>query len=718
MKKLRKSKNIIRIWILTYICILLIPTVANIIISYYFTNGMNEEIENYNKEYLSKIATDVDNLLLENILLTQQLSENKLLREIAAYDSIGNAEYRRVYDFLNSGLYNYFNRTVEDMCIYLKNSGAMLTKGAFAEKRLAYEIFPLDESVGEEEWQRLVTNSYNHTYMQLGDNLYEIHTLFFGTDYEVNVFIKFGKSYFHWKGSELFPEGANIMICEPDGDMVYSVDETASFDKLDFAEDMGVLTVKSGSDSNMVCYLKSNVSNWIYLMSVPRTEFYANTNNMQVLELVVLLVFLAIGIAVIILVSVHNFKPLRKIISDLGGEPSQSGYDFIESSINRISYKYDDMSRRNLVSQLLMNSLAAHSSEGLLSDYGITVSGKVSAVVMTVNSGGDMIDPMSNRREVDAFYGALENVFTEIASEHGFGTYFTSCDGVMSVLVDMSGDISLTDLLIKLDGIYESVLGVKCTLCCGSIEPDISRISSSFGRAKQVLSLMHFMGEVGVGCYSEKMSESLRTGEKELNVLRVAILNGDTDTWSDKLRELFSFGIQKPRISDIRLVMYDISRLLLELCKEKHISTAPEGIRSIAEAESFDGFIRRMQDIAHILNTHTEEEADEIDNIAGIKSFVAENYKNSELSNQMIAEHIGFSVNYVSKYFKKQTGEGLLEYITRVRVEDAKRLLAQTDKTIGEIAVEVGFYNALALIRAYKKVEGITPTQYRAIKDK
>lgn len=59
----------------------------------------------------------------------------------------------------------------------------------------------------------------------------------------------------------------------------------------------------------------------------------------------------------------------------------------------------------------------------------------------------------------------------------------------------------------------------------------------------------------------------------------------------------------------------------------------------------------------------------------------------------------------------------MLNYITQMRVERAKHLLVTTDMVIQDIAAESGFYNALALMRAYKKLKGITPTQYRKIKD-
>ena len=65
--------------------------------------------------------------------------------------------------------------------------------------------------------------------------------------------------------------------------------------------------------------------------------------------------------------------------------------------------------------------------------------------------------------------------------------------------------------------------------------------------------------------------------------------------------------------------------------------------------------------------------------------------------------------------FKKSINTGVLEYISQRRVDEAKRLLKSGSGTVNEIAQQVGYANSLALIRAFKKLEGITPATYRKI---
>ena len=68
---------------------------------------------------------------------------------------------------------------------------------------------------------------------------------------------------------------------------------------------------------------------------------------------------------------------------------------------------------------------------------------------------------------------------------------------------------------------------------------------------------------------------------------------------------------------------------------------------------------------------------------------------------------------YLSATYKEQAGEGLLEFINKVRVENAKELLQTTDNNMPTIAGSVGYINVRTFLRVFKKYVGITPTQFK-----
>ena len=67
----------------------------------------------------------------------------------------------------------------------------------------------------------------------------------------------------------------------------------------------------------------------------------------------------------------------------------------------------------------------------------------------------------------------------------------------------------------------------------------------------------------------------------------------------------------------------------------------------------------------------------------------------------------------MSKIFRDQTGVGLLQYINDLRIEQAKRLLKTTGKTVDEIAEETGFANTRTFRRNFQKATGVTAKEYK-----
>ena len=72
------------------------------------------------------------------------------------------------------------------------------------------------------------------------------------------------------------------------------------------------------------------------------------------------------------------------------------------------------------------------------------------------------------------------------------------------------------------------------------------------------------------------------------------------------------------------------------------------------------------------------------------------------------------SQDYVSRIYRQATGMQLSEYITQVRMEEARRLLKTTTDPIGEIACKVGYFNVAYFSRVFRIRNGETPQEYRA----
>ena len=80
-----------------------------------------------------------------------------------------------------------------------------------------------------------------------------------------------------------------------------------------------------------------------------------------------------------------------------------------------------------------------------------------------------------------------------------------------------------------------------------------------------------------------------------------------------------------------------------------------------------------------------------------------------------VCEYVGFSVSYFSALFKKETGEGFLEYLTKVRMEEAKTQLRETDASVVEICENIGYSDRKHFTHTFKKYTGLNPAEYRKI---
>lgn len=78
-----------------------------------------------------------------------------------------------------------------------------------------------------------------------------------------------------------------------------------------------------------------------------------------------------------------------------------------------------------------------------------------------------------------------------------------------------------------------------------------------------------------------------------------------------------------------------------------------------------------------------------------------------------VAARFGLSPQYFCTYFKDNLGKTLVQHINFLRIEQASRLLRETDRAIMDIAFSVGFENFSYFIKRFREVFGCTPSQYR-----
>lgn len=130
--------------------------------------------------------------------------------------------------------------------------------------------------------------------------------------------------------------------------------------------------------------------------------------------------------------------------------------------------------------------------------------------------------------------------------------------------------------------------------------------------------------------------------------------------------------------------------------------------------ESYRTIESFKKSMSYILSTIGRESKPEqnIDYVEKTKLYIIEN-ANSNLHVKDVADYINLNPEYLTRLFKKATGINIKDYIMECKISAAKDLLANSSLTVSMVALELGCSNFSHFAQMFKKLEGITPTEYR-----
>ncbi len=99
--------------------------------------------------------------------------------------------------------------------------------------------------------------------------------------------------------------------------------------------------------------------------------------------------------------------------------------------------------------------------------------------------------------------------------------------------------------------------------------------------------------------------------------------------------------------------------------------------------------------------------------LSNVVSFLASNFNDPDLSVQKTAEKTGMSVYKVPSVIKENFNCSFKEYLNKIRIEEAKRLLSNTDRRVTEIAFAIGYNSPPHFNRLFKELNGQSPREFR-----
>lgn len=210
------------------------------------------------------------------------------------------------------------------------------------------------------------------------------------------------------------------------------------------------------------------------------------------------------------------------------------------------------------------------------------------------------------------------------------------------------------------------------------------------------------------------------------NKLQPALVRKDKEQVSSILSELLQSILNRENLlpNQVKDLYFKLFSTIQDACHELKISTADsqeptesiwDNISRCVSIYALHSLLSNRIDQFFILAQNNSEAHS---TIYMIKEYIASHYENEKLSIKDISEHVFLSSSYVCTLFKTETGTTLNQYITDYRIEKAKRLLSDPRNKIAEISSQVGYSDGNYFGKTFKKMVGLSPSEYREKENK
>lgn len=272
----------------------------------------------------------------------------------------------------------------------------------------------------------------------------------------------------------------------------------------------------------------------------------------------------------------------------------------------------------------------------------------------------------------------------------------------------LESDESLERAIQSISDNIKEELNIEVFLGFGSLFDSGEKANQSFNEAKKNLS--DSMGGTSLSHWGDGFPIGLEMD------LEQALLGSDEESLNDHFIKMEKWVLESQRsFEDMKTIVQELTVILRhsvslkfpeEECRvdTENISQAPE-VNELLSA--FKEVLKELIDFTAKLYGR--------ENIPVIKKackYINENY-HREISLEDTAEHCNLSTFYFSKIFKEHKKKNFINYLTEIRIEEAKRLLKETPLTMKEISGMVGYRDPNYFTRVFKRVENCSPRFFR-----
>ncbi|HHW13033.1 MAG TPA: helix-turn-helix domain-containing protein [Firmicutes bacterium] len=395
---------------------------------------------------------------------------------------------------------------------------------------------------------------------------------------------------------------------------------------------------------------------------------------------------------------------------------------------------YQDLIRENLpvlkekfLTDLLKGNLSDQAAiEQKMVCYGLPFSALTSeynVVLFSCHCWAAGEQPAPVKTEEYLLLAVMELVKQGLAPEHRCEVLYER-EWVIAI-IEIRDGACRQELPLQLEKIkqhIEQLYDLSITVGIGGPVSSLALIWRSYQQAATAVETGFFAGDQQIIMYDPQRA----TGHKylypfqEVKKVLLSLETGDEEAVQAAVEKFFQSLVLagNPGKREIQQLSLTLVSNILQYCFDQNIDLERNGTDIL---QFFDRILQantlqQLQEIIGLFLTGIVRQlaADrERNNIVQFAiDYIKENYQ-SNINLQTIAEQVNYSPSYLSFLFKQETGKNFVDYLNHYRIEQAKKLLRDTNAKNYEIAYQVGYQDEKYFYQIFKKYTGLTASQYR-----
>ncbi len=445
----------------------------------------------------------------------------------------------------------------------------------------------------------------------------------------------------------------------------------------------------------LVLYSHSKVFHWQYATMVECANIYQDVTILRTAMIVLMLINFLLGSVVIALSIRQTYMPLKDILHYIGKDNRGT----TENEYDKIKQELLDLKKNNHIykENLTLYELIQHGAEGkdLHEFFAKPCICSIMLAGSDLQSAWDIIP-------------ALEAVFAE---KH-YDMHLVKSNSNEMYLI-LNGEILCYEGIVEMLERVWKEKHPKLLAGVGAAET-VQHLKQSCDRAKAAVKggKICACGYVYTG--ENYQTDCIRFPLDFESRMMSFIYAADKKAVQGFVAEIFdnNLEISWSAFSKLLLDFYEgYKRIATKLQIPIEQNVLKRFVNFGYDLEPIEAFVQKLY-TEMVFVTPVDKRASDVGTF--IKDYINDNYRNSEITIEGIAEELNLAPTYVSTLFKREAQISFSQYLSDFRIQKATDLLENTNMKIKDIAQEVGFGTYSNFARTFKKKLGVTPVEYKS----